>query len=158
MAKVTFEDKEDVRSSTLPVKNKLTAENVTELKNSINDLYDQSINISGSPNKGDRVEYDGSEWVSVPLAAAATTTEVIFSSPLIWDDDYTPKSGNITADLTDARLGIVQKIYHEDGSAPSFPAGWVLLGSGTYDTAALNIIYAEWVGGTRVEYWIVQEQ
>ena len=30
------------------------------------------------------------------------------------------------------------------------------MGSGTYSTTALNVIYAEWCGGTRVEYWIVQ--
>lgn len=156
MAKVLFEDKVEIRETALPAKNVVRAVDLNELKNSINDLYDQSVNITGTPVKGDRVEYDGANWVPVPLAAQATTSEIIFSSPLIWEDYYTPKTGNITADLTDARLGVVQKIYHEDGSEPTFPAGWVLIGSGTYDTTVLNIIYAEWVGDSRVEYWIVQ--
>jgi hypothetical protein len=52
----------------------------------------------------------------------------------------------------------VQKIYHNNGTAPTFPAGWVLMGDAIYFTSTLNIIYAEWAGGSRVEYWYVQEQ
>lgn len=91
------------------------------------------------------------------FASQATGTNIDFTENKIFNTFDTPGTGDITNDLTDAKLGIVQKIYHEDGVAPSFPAGWVLLGSGTYDITKLNIIYAEWVSGTRVEYWIVQE-
>ena len=90
------------------------------------------------------------------IATATTGGEVSFTEKEIYNTSAAAGTGNITNDLTGAQLGIVQKIYHEEGSAPSFPAGWVLLGSGTYSTTALNIIYAEWCGGTRVEYWIVQ--
>jgi hypothetical protein len=90
------------------------------------------------------------------IATATTGGEVSFTEKEIYNTSASAGTGNITNDLTDAQLGIVQKIYHEEGSAPSFPAGWVLLGSGTYSTTALNVIYAEWCGGTRVEYWIVQ--
>ena len=88
-------------------------------------------------------------------ATATTGTVIAFNDPLIYNTSAAPGTGNITESLTDAKLGIVQKIYHNDGSSPSVPAGWVLIGSGTYTTSALNIIYAEWCGGTRVEYWIV---
>ena len=88
-------------------------------------------------------------------ATATTGTVISFNAPLIYNTSAAPGTGNITDSLTDAKLGIVQKIYHNDGSSPSVPAGWVLIGSGTYTTSALNIIYAEWCGGTRVEYWIV---
>jgi hypothetical protein len=36
------------------------------------------------------------------------------------------------------------------------PIGWVLVGGGIYVPGVLNIIYAEWCGGTRVEYWVTQ--
>jgi len=81
---------------------------------------------------------------------------VSFTENEIYNTSASAGTGNITNDLTDAQLGIVQKIYHQEGSAPTVPAGWVLMGSGTYSTTALNVIYAEWCGGTRVEYWIVQ--
>jgi len=90
-------------------------------------------------------------------ATATTGTVIAFNDPLIYNTSAAPGTGNITESLTDAKLGIVQKIYHNDGSSPSVPAGWVLIGSGTYTTSALNIIYAEWCGGTRVEYWIVSK-
>ncbi len=89
-------------------------------------------------------------------AVAKTGVAISFTEKEIYNTSASAGTGNITNDLTGAQLGIVQKIYHEEGSAPSFPAGWVLLGSGTYSTTALNVIYAEWCGGTRVEYWIIQ--
>ena len=89
-------------------------------------------------------------------ATAATGVEVSFAENEIYNSSASEGTGNITNDLTGAQLGIVQKLYHEEGSAPTVPAGWVLMGSGTYSTTALNVIYAEWCGGTRVEYWIVQ--
>ena len=89
-------------------------------------------------------------------AVANTGVLVSFTENEIYNTSASAGTGNITNDLTNAQLGIVQKIYHEEGSAPSVPAGWVLMGSGTYSTSALNVIYAEWCGGTRVEYWIVQ--
>lgn len=130
MAKVTFEDKESVREVSMPDKNVVKAEDVNALKNSINTLYPD----------------------------AKTGVDISFSSAEIYNSPASPATGDITNDLTNAEAGIVQKIYHNDGSAPSVPAGWVLLGSGTYTDSVLNIIFAEWVSGTRVEYWIIQEQ
>jgi len=89
-------------------------------------------------------------------AVANTGAVISFTQNEIYNTSSSAGTGNITNDLTDAQLGIVQKIYHQEGSAPTVPAGWVLMGSGTYSTTALNVIYAEWCGGTRVEYWIVQ--
>ena len=89
-------------------------------------------------------------------AVAKTGVVISFTENEIYNTSASAGTGNITNDLTNAQLGIVQKIYHEEGSAPSVPEGWVLMGSGTYSTSALNVIYAEWCGGTRVEYWIIQ--
>lgn len=87
---------------------------------------------------------------------AATGTAIDFATEKIFNSPASPATGNITDTLTAARTGIIQKIYHNAGSAPTFPAGWVRLGTGAYVTSALNIIFAEWVSGTRVEYWITQ--
>ena len=99
-------------------------------------------------------------YVDLKLGAQAAlyngSSTISFKQNEIYRDSSQPLTGNITNDLTDAQLGIVQKIYHQEGTEPQTPAGWVLMGSGTYSTTALNVIYAEWCGGTRVEYWIVQ--
>ena len=89
--------------------------------------------------------------------AVQTTGLVIdFNIQKIFNTATAPATGNITNDLTNAKLGIVQKIYHNSLIAPSMPVGWVLVGEGFYVPGTLNIIYAEWASGTRVEYWVTQ--
>ena len=92
-----------------------------------------------------------------PRVTAATTGSVIsFNVPVVWNTPASPSSSNLTDDLTGAKIGYIQKIYHNKATAPTVPAGWVLIGTGTYTTSTLNIIFAEWVSGTRVEYWITK--
>ena len=90
-------------------------------------------------------------------ATAATGAVIDFVTSKVFNSPASPSTANITDNLTGAKIGTVQKIYHNHSVAPTVPAGWVLLGSGTYQTSELNIIFAEWVGSSRVEYWIVTE-
>lgn len=92
----------------------------------------------------------------VYAATQATGTVIDFKAAKVYNQWDSPATGNITDDLTNARMGVVQKIYHNSLIAPSTPAGWVLVGEGFYVPGVLNIINAEWVSGTRVEYWITQ--
>ena len=94
----------------------------------------------------------------VPEATTATTTTINFTGQTIYYNATTPGTGNISENLTGSKLGLIQKIYHNDVAEPTYPAGWVLMGDAIYFTSTLNIIYAEWAGGSRVEYWYVQEQ
>jgi hypothetical protein len=103
--------------------------------------------------------YDGGAWVEYfALPTQVTGVAMDFSQPLIYNTSSSPATGNITQTPSSpfmvGKLGIIQKIYHQSGTAPTFPTGWVLL-RGAYSTTLLNIIYAEWVSGTRVEYWII---
>jgi hypothetical protein len=92
-----------------------------------------------------------------PRITVATTGSVIsFSVPVVWNTPASPSSSDLTDDLTSAKIGYIQKIYHNKAVAPTVPAGWVLIGTGTYTTSTLNIIFAEWVSSTRVEYWITK--
>ena len=106
-------------------------------------------NTSGT-NSGDNA-------TNTKYDVTATTGAVIsFATPQIYNSIASPSSSNLTDNLTGARIGVVQKIYHNAGTAPTVPAGWVLRGTGAYVTSTLNIIYAEWSVGTTVEYWITQ--
>lgn len=87
---------------------------------------------------------------------SANSSVIHFTGNTVFGTYSSPISSNLTDTLTNAKLGVVQKIYHNSGTAPTVPAGWVLLGSTTYQTSTVNIIYAEWSEGTRVEYWIVR--
>jgi len=83
-----------------------------------------------------------------------TSVAISFTDLTTYNSVASPGTGNITNNLTGAKKGIIQKIYHNHTSAPTFPAGWVLRGGGIYVPSTLNIIYATFCGGTRVEYWI----
>lgn len=85
-----------------------------------------------------------------------TGTLIDFAAPQIFGTASAPESGDITENLVNANMGIVQKIYHTSNPAPTFPASWVLLGTTTYSAGGLNIIFCEYSSPTRVEYWITQ--
>ena len=90
------------------------------------------------------------------LAEATTGAVISFATPQIYNTFSSPTTSDITDSLGTAKIGVVQKIYSNKAVAPTFPLGWVRLGSNTYTVSVLNIIYAEWVSGSRVEYWIVK--
>jgi len=83
-----------------------------------------------------------------------TGSNIDFATPKIYNSPASPSSSNLTNDLTGASIGVVQKIYSNKAVEPTYPAGWVKVGTGTYTNGALNIIFVEWVSGTRCEYWI----
>ena len=106
--------------------------------------------LSGS-NTGDQ------DLSTYQTYTTATTGSVIsFIVPQVYNSVASPSSSNITDSLTSAKIGLVQKIYHNHTVAPTFPAGWVKMGTATYTTSTLNVIFAEWVSSTRVEYWITK--
>ena len=131
-------------------------------------VTDSSLDWSGVSNstyffdKGDGlVHYKDSsgntlEVFSSNFSTAKTGTTIHFSADTIFGTATTPETGNIINNLTNAQLGVVQKIYHNSGTAPSIPGGWILLGSTTYQVSSLNVIFAEWSEGNRVEYWIIR--
>jgi len=101
-----------------------------------------------------------SGWETVKSGAPAlvsTGSTIQFDTDRIYNSIGSPTTGAMTNDLTGAQIGVIQKIYYNHSTTNPFPAGWVRLGSKTYTPSALNIIYAEWVGASRVEYWISQE-
>lgn len=101
--------------------------------------------------------YNGLIYDGDMAVIEATGTLISFTTSTIYNTATAPATGNLTTDLTGAKVGIVQKIYHNHTVAPTPPAGWVLIG-GAYVTGVVNLIYAEWAKGTRIEYWITQDQ
>jgi hypothetical protein len=89
-------------------------------------------------------------------SAATTGGTVAFATPQIYNTRVAAATGNITGDYTNAIIGVVQKIYHNDSVTPTFPGTWVKLGSGVYIPSTLNIIYVEWTSSNIAEYWIVK--
>ena len=106
--------------------------------------------LSGS-NTGDQ------DLSTYQVYATATTGSVIsFVIPQIYNTPASPSTSNLTDSLTSSKIGVVQKIYHNKSVEPTYPAGWVKVGTGAYTVSVLNIIFVEWVSSTRCEYWITK--
>jgi hypothetical protein len=85
------------------------------------------------------------------------TLPVTYDVSYIYGDAGAPLTGNITDDQTGAVVGLVQKLYHQQSTIPTFPATYVNIGAVGYVVNELNIIYIEYVSATRIEYWIAFE-
>jgi hypothetical protein len=124
----------------------------------------QDFELSSNPPSGYKfIGYDGEslsekddngDIVPISESLQTTGTDINFTSCKIYNTSVSPGTASITGDYNDAKLGVMQKIYHQDSNAPTVPGTWILLGSNSYDITKLNIIYSEWCGGNRVEYWI----
>jgi hypothetical protein len=127
-----------------------------DIADSLNKRYvtDANLTVIGNTSGTNTGDQDLSTYQ--PYTTATTGSVISFVVPQIYNSVASPSSSNITDSLTSAKIGLVQKIYHNHTVAPTFPAGWVKMGTATYTTSTLNVIFAEWVSGTRVEYWITK--
>ena len=86
--------------------------------------------------------------------ASSSSSTVSFTESTIYGDPGSPITATgITIDDTNARKGVIQKMYHQAGVTPSIFASQI--GTGTYSTTDLNILYFEW-NGSYAEFWITQ--
>ena len=80
-----------------------------------------------------------------------------FSTDRVYGTLATPETGNITADVTDAKLGVTNIIIHNSGTAPTFGSQFKKLsGSGNYVTGVVNYIYCMYISATEIIYSINQ--
>lgn len=89
-------------------------------------------------------------------SADTTGVAIAFATPQIYGSPGSPETGNITLVTTGLVQGMVQVLYHDNGTEPTYPAEFVKL-SGSYSTTVLNIIYMCAIDATRIEYVIKQE-
>jgi hypothetical protein len=127
-----------------------------DIADSLNKRYvtDANLTVIGNTSGTNTGDQDLSTYQ--PYTTATTGSVISFVVPQVYNTVASPSTSNITDSLTSAKIGLVQKIYHNHTVAPTFPAGWVKMGTATYTTSTLNVIFAEWVSSTRVEYWITK--
>lgn len=98
------------------------------------------------------IDYKGS-------TAAGVTTGVIisFQNDRFYGSVITPETGNITANTTDAQLGITNVIIHNSATAPTFSSQFKKLsGSGNYLVNNVNYIFCTYVTDNEIIYIISQ--
>jgi hypothetical protein len=90
-------------------------------------------------------------------APSTTGTVISFSTDKVYGTLTTPETGNITADVTNAKLGVTNIVIHNSGTAPTFGSGFKKLsGSGNYVTGVVNYIYCTFISNTEIIYSINQ--
>lgn len=91
-------------------------------------------------------------------ALQRTGTEISFDKDAYYNTLDSPGTGNITAVLTGAILGVTGCILHNSDSEPTFGSGFVKLSSsGNYTLSVLNYIYYNYISDTEIVYTISQE-
>jgi hypothetical protein len=86
-----------------------------------------------------------------------TGTAIAFTADRVYGTLDTPETGNITADITNAKLGVTNIIIHNSGTAPTFGSQFKKLsGSGNYVTGVVNYIYCTYISTTEIIYSINQ--
>lgn len=92
----------------------------------------------------------------MPYVISAPGSTIQFDRPYEYGSFASPTGVSPLNDyLLNARKGVVQKIYHNALTEPTYPIGWVKL-FGDYTPSETNIIFCVWAGGDRVEYWIIK--
>lgn len=96
----------------------------------------------------------------LPLGAGVTTGVVIsFATDRVYGSLTTLETGNITADLTEAKLGVTNIIIHNAGTAPTFGSEFkILSGSGNYSISNINYIFCTYINNTEIIYSINQRK
>jgi hypothetical protein len=94
----------------------------------------------------------------VPEQTPQTTgVALTFVADTVYGSKATPETGNITASITGALLGVTNLIIHNNGSAPTFDTKFhQLSGSGTYVTGQLNYIFCTYIATDEIIYSIQQ--
>ena len=88
---------------------------------------------------------------------STTGTAISFTIDRVYGTLTTPETGNITADVTNAKLGVTNIVIHNSGTAPTFGSGFKKLsGSGNYVTGVVNYIYCTFITATEIIYSINQ--
>ena len=86
-----------------------------------------------------------------------TGTVISFSTDKVYGTLATPETGNITADVTNAKLGVTNIIIHNSGTIPTFGSQFKKLsGSGSYVVGVVNYIYCTFITATEIIYSINQ--
>jgi hypothetical protein len=97
-------------------------------------------------------------YIPLPTTAGTATGAILsFITDRVYGTIASPITGNITADVTGAQLGVTNIIIHNSGTAPTFGSEFKKLsGSGNYIVGVVNYIYCSFITSTEIIYSINQ--
>lgn len=98
------------------------------------------------------------DYIPLPTEAATSTGVTIsFVTDTLYGKLDTPETGNLTANVTGAKLGVNSTIIHNSSTVPTFSSEFKKLsGSGSYITGVINYIFCLYISSTEIIYSINQ--
>ena len=134
---------------------------IVDLENANLEFDQNTKELTFTDNEGNTTLVDFKKELGSQLRP--NTNTISFDWNYIYGSASSPLSGALILNNTNARIGYIQKIYHDDSTAPSFPASFKVQGTGEYLENAgaerlVNTIFVEWSSSTRQVYWITQEE
>lgn len=88
---------------------------------------------------------------------STTGVNLSFTEDKVYGSIATAETGNITGNVTNAKLGVTVLVIHNHSSEPTFDSKFKKLsGSGNYITGAINYIYCQYINATEIVYSIQQ--
>lgn len=147
----------------LPVRFSILSNSVSFFIKNNSIAFSENEGIIGStdftPNITD-LDYTQKKYVDtkLPIETPATTgVSLTFATDRIYGSIASPETGNITASVTGAKLGVTNIIIHNSGTAPTFDSKFKKLsGSGSYVVSVVNYIYCTYITPTEIIYSINQ--
>lgn len=137
---------------------RVSAEN-TRVSNESSRVTAESVRITA---ENERVAAENARKAALDLklsieSQSTTGTVISFSTDKVYGTLATPETGNVTADVTNAKLGVTNIIIHNSGTVPNFGSQFKKLsGSGNYVVGVVNYIYCTFITATEIIYSINQ--
>jgi hypothetical protein len=122
------------------------------------DIAMANLPISTATQTALNLKQNSLGYIPLPTnAGTATGATLSFVTDRIYGTIASPVTGNITADVTGAQLGVTNIIIHNSGTAPTFSSEYKKLsGSGNYIVSVVNYIYCTFITSTEIIYSINQ--
>jgi hypothetical protein len=146
----------------------LSIKNGTGNADNVTNLF-EGVNTAGSITSFIRADggFSGSSissttyngYIPLPTQSSASTGVVLsFVTDTVYGTLLSPETGTtITADTTNALLGVTNILIHSGGTSPTFSSEYKKLsGSGNYTTGQVNYIFTTYITSTEIIYSINQ--
>lgn len=94
---------------------------------------------------------DYNDLTNKPVITPVSSNSISFTNLNIYGSYSNPRTGAITFDLTGAKFGYIQEVYHTGASMPSLPASAKIVNDVEYSNSKVNLLLFKYIDNSRVE-------
>lgn len=102
-------------------------------------------------NKPTLFSGDYDDLTNKPVINPVSSNSISFTELNIYGSYSNPRTGAITFNLTGAKFGYIQEVYHTGASMPALPASAKIVNDVEYSNSKVNLLLFKYVDNNRVE-------